>query len=139
MLKNLSEQEMKGLLQNSKNIAIVGLSDKPERDSYMVAKYLQNHGYKIFPVNPGIKEVLGEKAYSSLSAISEPIDIVNIFRRSSDVPPIIDEAIRLKPQAVWLQLGVVNEVAAQAAKAAGLLVVMDRCIKIDHYRLLGQC
>ena len=138
MLKNLSEQEMKGLLQNSKNIAIVGLSDKPERDSYMVAKYLQKHGYKIFPVNPGIKEVLGEKAYSSLSAISEPIDIVNIFRRSSDVPPIIDEAILLKPRVVWLQLGVVNEAAAQVAKAAGLLVVMDRCIKIDHYKLLGQ-
>ena len=139
MLHNPSVQEMKDLLQNSKNIAIVGLSNKPERDSYMVAEYLKKHGYRIFPVNPGIKEVLGEKAYPSLSAIPESIDIVNIFRRSSDVPPIINEAIPLRPKAVWLQLGVVNEDAAQAATAAGLSVVMDRCIKVDHYRLLEQC
>ncbi|WP_042315373.1 CoA-binding protein [Desulfofarcimen acetoxidans] len=138
VLPNPSEQEIKFLLQNSKKIAIVGLSNKPERDSYMVAAYLKKQGYKIFPVNPGIKEVLGEKAYPSLSDIPEPVDIVNIFRRSSDVPPIIAEAIRLKEKSVWLQLGIVNEEAAQAARAAGLTVVMDRCIKVDHYRLLCE-
>lgn len=125
------------ILRNSKVIAVVGLSDKPERPSYGVASYLLEHGYTIIPVNPNIGAWKGLKAYASLADIpkSVRVDVVDIFRKSEDVPPVVDEAIKIKAKAVWMQLGVVNEAAAAKARAAGLNVVMDRCMKIEHARL----
>jgi uncharacterized protein len=120
------------LLRNSKTIAVVGLSDSPLRPSYGVAAYMQSHGYRIIPVNPSIKGALGEKAVSSLSEIKEPIDVVDVFRRSEFVSDVVDEAIRLKLPAIWLQEGVVDEQAAERARKAGAFVVMDRCILKEH-------
>jgi uncharacterized protein len=124
------------LLKSAKNIAVVGLSDSPLRTSYGVSEYMQAQGYRILPVNPAIRESLGEKAYASLSAVPERIDIVNVFRRSEYVPEILEEAIRLKLPAIWMQEGVVHEVAAEKARQAGIFVVMDRCILKEHRRLL---
>ena len=126
--------EIRTLLNSAKTIAVVGLSDKQERPSYGVAEYLLAHGYKIIPVNPMIKEWKGLASYPNLSAIpkTERIDIVDIFRKSEDVGPIVDEAILVGAKAVWMQLGVINEEAAAKAKSAGLAVVMDKCIKIEH-------
>jgi predicted CoA-binding protein len=127
-----------------KTIAIVGLSKDPSKPSHDVANYLQSHGYRIVPVNPTVNEVLGERSYNSLLDLPEQlkheIDVVDIFRRPEDVPPIVDEAIQLhksfgRPKALWMQLGIVNEAAASKAKEAGLSVVMDRCMKIEHARL----
>jgi len=127
-----------------KIIAIVGLSKDPSKPSHDVANYLQSQGYRIVPVNPTVNEVLGETSYKSLLDLPEQlkheIDVVDIFRRPEDVPPIVDEAIQLhksfgRPKAVWMQLGIVNEAAASKAKEAGLSVVMDRCMKIEHARL----
>ena len=123
------------LLRSARTIAIVGLSDKPHRDSYRVAAYLQGCGYRIIPVNPNITEVLGAKAYPSLKDVPEPIDIVDVFRRPDAVPEIIDDAIAVNARAVWMQLGVTNQAAAATARAAGLQVVMDKCIKIEHMRM----
>jgi len=122
------------LLEEAKTIAVVGLSNKPERTSHMVAAAMQNAGYRIIPVNPTIagETVLGEKAVASLSEIDEPVDIVNVFRRSEDVPPVAEEAVKLKPKALWLQQGIVNEEAAALAKQHGIEVIMDLCIKVDH-------
>ena len=124
--------EIGKLLENSKTIAVVGLSDSPLRPSHGVAAYMQTHGYRIIPVNPVIKGALGEKAVRSLSDIKEKIDIVDVFRRSEFVPEVVDEAIRLKAPAIWMQEGVVHEVAAAKARQAGILVVMDRCILKEH-------
>lgn len=137
MFANPDDMQISSLLKNSTTIAVVGISGNPERDSYKVAEYLQKQGYKIIPINPAIKEVLGEKSYSSLSQVSMPVDIVDVFRRSEKVPEVIKEALRIKPKAIWLQLGVVNEEAAKQAIEEGLTVIMDRCIKIEHNRLLG--
>ena len=137
MFANPDDAQISSLLKNSTTIAVVGISGNPERDSYKVAKYLQKQGYKIIPINPAIKEVLGEKAYSSLTHVSIPVDIVDVFRRSEKVPEVIKEALRAKPKAIWLQLGVVNEEASKQAIEKGLIVIMDRCIKIEHNRLLG--
>lgn len=127
------------MLQNAKNIAVVGCSDNPERTSYMIAEALQQAGYRIFPVNPNLSgPVLGEKPYASVTDIEEPIDIVNIFRRSEAVMPIVEEAVKAKAKAVWMQLGVIHEEAARYAEKHGLTVVMDRCIKVDHAILLGR-
>jgi predicted CoA-binding protein len=126
----------KELLECSKTIAVVGLSANPDRTSYRVSRYMQEHGYKIIPVNPTITEALGEKAYASLKDIPEKIDIVNVFRRSEDVPPVADEAIAIKARGLWLQEGIVNEEAAKKAEAAGLKVVMDRCIMVAYARLI---
>lgn len=133
----MSQPDLRTLLQTARRIAVVGLSDKPDRPSYGVAQYLQRHGYTIIPVNPALQSVLGEQAYPDLASIPEPVDIVNIFRRPADVGPVVDAAIATGAPAVWLQLGIVNEAAAQRAREAGLTVVMDRCIKIEHARLLG--
>lgn len=124
------------ILQTCRTIAVVGLSPKPHRASYDVSQYMQRVGFRIVPVNPNAREVLGERAYASLSdaAKAEPIDLVNVFRNSEDVPPVIDEAIAIGAKAVWLQLGVMHEAAAAKARAAGLLVVQDRCLKIEHAR-----
>lgn len=136
----MSSQEQSGqtnddigrLLKGAKTIAVVGLSDSPLRPSYGVAAYLQNHGYRIIPVNPMIKGALGEKAVASLADIKESIDVVDVFRRSELVPEVVDEAIRLKLPAIWLQEDVVHEAAARKARDAGMFVVMDRCILKEH-------
>jgi len=122
-------------------IAVVGLSKDPTKPSHDVAKYLQSRGYRIIPINPTVDEVLGEKSYPSLLALPDELkketEVIDIFRRSEDVPPIVEEAIKLRqsyqnPKGVWMQLGIINDTAAQRAKQAGLLVVMDRCMKIEH-------
>ncbi|MGD0301050.1 MAG: CoA-binding protein [Bryobacteraceae bacterium] len=123
------------LLRRSRTIAVVGLSSKKFRPSYGVAEYMQTQGYRIIPVNPNESEVLGEKTYRSLEDVPEHIDIVDIFRRSEFVGPIVDSAIRLGANAIWMQEGVVHEEAAKKARAAGLAVVMDRCILKEHMRL----
>lgn len=133
----MTDHELKSILASSKTIAVVGLSDKPERDSYRVAEYLQAHGYRIIPVNPAVAEVLGEPSYASVAEIPGPVDVVDIFRKPDAVGPIVQEAISTGARVVWMQLGVVNEPAAAAARAAGLQVVMDRCMKIEHRRLFG--
>jgi predicted CoA-binding protein len=122
------------LLRKSHVIAVVGLSSKKFRPSYGVAEYMQREGYRIIPVNPNEAEVLGEKAYARLEDIPEHVDIVDIFRRSEFVAPLVEEAIRRGASAVWMQEGVVDEVAAEKARAAGLAVVMDRCILKEHSR-----
>jgi hypothetical protein len=120
------------LLRSAKTIAIVGLSDSPNRTSYGVSQYMQSQGYRIIPVNPAITESLGEKAYPTLSDVPEKIDIVNVFRRSEFVPEVVEEAIRLGVPASWMQEGVVHEEAAEKARVAGIIVVMDRCILKEH-------
>jgi predicted CoA-binding protein len=122
------------LLRKSRVIAVVGLSSKQFRPSYGVAEYMQREGYRIIPVNPHETEVLGEKAYAHLRDIPEHVDIVDIFRRSEFVRPVVDDAIRMGASAVWMQEGVVDEEAAEKARAAGLAVVMDRCILKEHSR-----
>jgi len=129
--RNISE-----LLKNAKTIAVVGLSDDPSRTSYGVSRYMQSQGYRIIPVNPQIRESLGEKAYPSLSDVPEKIDIVNVFRRSEFVPEVVEEAIRLKLPAIWMQEGVIHDSAAAKAGAKGIFVVMNRCILKEHRRHL---
>lgn len=120
------------LLKSAKTIAVVGLSDSPLRPSHGVSAYMQTHGYRIIPVNPEVDEVLGERAYASLLDVPEKIDIVDIFRRPEFVGEIVDQAIRLKVPAIWMQEGVVNEEAAAKARKAGIFVVMDHCILKEH-------
>jgi predicted CoA-binding protein len=123
------------LLETSHTVAVVGLSSRRTRPSYGVSEYMQGAGYRIIPVNPHETKVLGEKAYPDLDSVPEPIDIVDIFRRSECVPEIVDAAIRIGAKAVWMQEGVVHEDAADKARAAGLMVVMDRCILKEHQKL----
>ena len=123
------------LLKNSRTIAVVGLSPNPARPSNGVAEYLKRAGYHIIPVNPNETEVLGEKCYASLEDVPEKIDMVDIFRRSEYVPEIIESAIRVGAKSVWMQEGVIHEAAAERARAAGLEVVMDRCILKEHRRM----
>ena len=113
----------------------MGLSPNPDRPSYIVASYLKEKGYKIIPVNPAVEEVLGEPSYPDLASIPEPVDVVDIFRRSEEVPAIVEEAIKIGARAVWMQEGVVNEKAASRAKEAGLLVVMNKCMRKEHKKL----
>jgi hypothetical protein len=126
------------ILKHMQTIAVVGLSPKPHRASFSVSRYMQAQGYRIIPVNPNATEALGEKSYPSLTeaAKHEKIDLVNCFRNSEDIPPIVDEAIAIGAKAVWMQLGIENRAAAAKAQAAGLLVVQDQCIKVDHTVLL---
>ena len=126
---------IKKLLATTTTIAVVGLSPKESRPSNMVARYLIDAGYTVIPVNPGQEEILGLPCYPDLKSIPGPVDIVNIFRRSEDVPPIVAEAITIGAKAIWMQEGVIHAEAAQTAKAAGLVVVMDRCIKTVHHDL----
>jgi uncharacterized protein len=134
---HMTDNEIKTILEASHTIAIVGLSDKPDRDSYRVAEYLQTAGYRIIPVNPAVASVLGERSYGAVTQIPEPVDVVDIFRKPEAVAPVVEEVIASGAKVVWMQLGVVNESAAEAARAAGLQVVMDRCMKVEHRRLLG--
>jgi len=122
------------ILRNSKTIAVVGLSSKPTRASNGVASYLQSAGYRIIPVNPYETEVLGEKAYARLEDIPEPVDIVDVFRRSADVRPVADSAIAIKAKVLWMQLGIENPQATEKARAAGLAVVENACLMVEHKR-----
>ena len=124
--------EIGALLQQAKTIAVVGLSDSPLRPSHGVSAYLQHQGYRIIPVNPNIKGALGEKAVASLHDIKDKVDIVDVFRRSENVPEVVDEAIKLGVSAIWMQEGVIHEPAARKARDAGIFVVMDRCILKEH-------
>jgi predicted CoA-binding protein len=133
-MKTTATDEIGELLKRTKTIAVVGLSDSPLRPSYGVSAYMQSHGYKIIPVNPSIKGSLGEKAVASLAEIEEKIDMVDVFRRSEYVPDLVDEAIRLKVPAIWLQEDVIHEEAAEKARNAGIFVVMDKCILKEHRR-----
>jgi predicted CoA-binding protein len=128
---------IKEILGTYKNIAVVGLSSQTWRPSYSVSRYMQTVGYRIIPVNPNETEVLGEKAYASLDDVPGPIEIVDIFRRPEFVPGVVEAAIRRKARVIWMQLGIVNEAAAARARAAGLEVVMDRCILVEHRAELG--
>ena len=127
-------QTINRILQTCRTVAVVGLSPKPHRASHGVARYMQAQGWRIVPVNPNAVEILGEKAYPSLTeaARHERIDLVSVFRHSADVPPVADEAIAIGARALWLQLGIENEASAAQARAAGLLVVQDRCLKVEH-------
>jgi len=133
---NPTDDELSALLSSSRTIAVVGLSDKPDRPSYGVAAYLRAAGYRIIPVNPHLTEWQGERAYPTVSAIPERVDIVDIFRRSEFVPEAVADAIASGAHTVWMQLGVINEIAAHRAHEAGLTVVMDRCMAVEHRRLL---
>jgi uncharacterized protein len=133
-MKTTATDEIGELLKRTKTIAVVGLSDSPLRPSYGVSAYMQSHGYKIIPVNPSIKGSLGEKSVPSLAEIEEKIDMVDVFRRSEYVPDLVDEAIRLKVPAIWLQEDVIHEEAAEKARKAGIFVVMDKCILKEHRR-----
>lgn len=132
----MTDEERKELLENVKTIAIVGISNDASKPSYNVAKYLKDAGYRIVPVNPRYDEVLGEKCYGSLSEINEPVDIVDIFMPSEKVLPVVIEAIKIKPRCIWLQLGIRNEEARALAEKHNIKFEMDRCIKIEHARLL---
>lgn len=132
---NPSDEEIIEILKNSKTIAVVGLSTDDTKASYMVAEYLKDNGYKIIPVNPGATEILGEKCYPDLKSIPEKIDIVDIFRKPNDIPPVVDEAIEVGAKVVWMQLGLCHNESAEKARSAGLKVVMSKCIKIEHEML----
>jgi predicted CoA-binding protein len=128
---------LRRILKQTKTIAVVGLSANWWRPSYFAAKYLQEHGYRIIPVNPQYAEVLGEKCYPGLRAIPFKVDVVDCFRKSEEIPALADDAIAIGAKVLWMQLGVINHAAAEKARAAGLEVVMDRCMKIEHGRLFG--
>jgi uncharacterized protein len=141
--RQMSQNEIKEILTKYKTVAVVGLSREPGKDSHRVSAYLKNHGFHIIPVNPFADEIIGEKSYKSLldipPEIQKTIELVDIFRPSEDVPPIVEQAVKLraacgKPYVVWMQLGIVNEQAAEAAEKAGLTVVMDKCMMIEHKR-----
>ena len=133
---NPSTDEIRALLRRIKTIAVVGLSASPNRPSHGVARALQGFGYRIIPVNPAVREALGERAYPSLRELPEPVDLVDVFRESSHVAGIVDDCIALKLPALWLQDGVIDEAAALRAREAGLTVVMDRCIYRDYIQLI---
>jgi hypothetical protein len=125
------------LLKTAKTVAVVGISAKEDRDSHKVAKYLKDHGYKVIPVNPKLQQVLGEPCYPDLKAVPEHIDVVDIFRSTDAIPGIVDEAIAVGADSVWMQFGLIHNEAAEKARKAGLSVVMNRCMKIEHTRLSG--
>ncbi|PSL50636.1 hypothetical protein B0H94_103249 [Salsuginibacillus halophilus] len=134
--QNPADEQVRTMLKNAKRIAVVGLSGNPDRTSYEVSHIMQKHGYEIIPVNPTVDEVLGEKAVSSLKDIEGKVDIVNVFRRSEHLPEVAEEAAQIDADVFWAQLGLSHEDAAQTAVEAGMTVVMDRCIKVEHGKLL---
>ena len=131
-----NDNEMKDILLSAKTIASFGLSSSDEKESYWIVSYLKEQGYKIIPVNPKATEILGEKVYPDLESIPEKVDVVQVFRKSEDVPPVVDSAIAIGAKIVWMQEGIVNEAAAQKAREAGLQVVMDACMRATHRRLM---
>jgi predicted CoA-binding protein len=130
-------ETIRRILRNSRTIAVVGLSAQWHRPSHFAAKYLQEHGYRVIPVNPGVAEILGEKCYKSLREIPEAVDVVDCFRRSNEIPALADDAIAIGAKVLWMQLGVENADARARAEAAGLEVVENRCMKIEHGRFFG--
>ena len=132
-----SDSDLRRILSSTRTVAVVGLSDKPDRDSHSVAAYLQSMGYRVVPVNPAVPQVLGEPSYPSLSAIPPdvPVDLVDVFRRSDQVPSIVDEALARQVPVIWLQLGVEHPEATRRARAAGTTVIENRCIRTEHQRL----
>lgn len=132
-----SDAELKEIFQTSKTIAVVGCSPKPERAGHYVARFLQQQGFRVIPVNPGHKELIGERCYASLRDIPEKVDMVDCFRRPEEMMPVVEDAIAIGAKVIWMQLGVINEEAAARAEAAGLKVVMDRCPKIDYPNLFS--
>jgi Predicted CoA-binding protein len=132
-----SDAKLKEILSSAKTIASVGLSSNQEKDSYWVVSYLQEQGYRIIPVNPTASEILGEKSYPNLSTIPDKVDVVQIFRKPEDVPPVVDEAIKMGAKVIWMQEGIRHEEAAEKARQAGLDVVMDACMRATHRRLIG--
>ena len=128
---------LRRILTQSRSIAVVGLSANWHRPSHFAAKYMRDHGYTVIPVNPAYEEVLGLKCYASLRDVPEPVDIVDCFRRATEIPAIVEDAIAIGAKVLWMQLGVINEEAARKSESAGLEVVMDRCVKIEHARLFG--
>lgn len=126
--------EITEILDKYRMVAVVGLSSDPNRPSYRVAQYMQSHGYRIIPVNPGCQEILGEKCYATLRDIPFPVEVVDIFRKVDAIPGIVDEAIAVGAKVVWMQQGLEEPVSAQKARQAGLQVVMDRCLKIEHHQ-----
>lgn len=132
------DQMMKDILSSAKTIASVGLSSNPAKESFGIAAYLKAQGYRVIPVNPTTAEVFGEKSYPDLESVPEKIDVVQVFRKPEDVPPVVDSAIKVGAKAVWMQEGIVNEEAAEKARAAGLQVVMDACMRVSHRRLIGE-
>jgi predicted CoA-binding protein len=130
-------ESLRQILAHSRTIAVVGLSADWFRPSFFAAKYMQEHGYRIIPVNPKYPEILGARAYASLEAIDEPVDIVDVFRRPDDVPPIAEQAVKIGAKVLWQQLGVANVQADRLAREAGLASVFDRCVKIEHARIFG--
>lgn len=136
--QSTEQQSITNILRTSRTIAVVGLSDDPDKPSYEVATFLQKHGYRILPVNPAINETLGVKSYPDLMAIPEPVDVVDIFRRPDAVPPIVDQAIEIGARTIWMQKGVVHPAAAAKAAHAGLQVVMDRCMMEELTTLIRE-
>ncbi len=127
---------IKKILQEARTIAVVGASEKPWRDSYSIMQYLKRKGYVVYPVNPKYREIDGDQCYPNLASIPAAIDIVDVFRRPSEVPGVVQEAVAVGAKTLWLQLGVVHEQAAAEAERAGLHVIMDRCIAIEHRQLI---
>jgi predicted CoA-binding protein len=134
----LSVEEIRELLEKSRVIAVVGLSPRMEKPSNVVANYLRKAGYRVIPVNPQYEEIDGERCFKNLAEIPEPVDIVDIFMRAETVVPVVEEAVRIRPKAVWLQLGIVNEEAKGIADKNGILFIQNRCVKIEHYQLFGS-
>lgn len=133
----MEDELIKEILGTTTSIASVGVSSNPEKDSYGVAYYLQYVGYKVYPVNPSADTIFGVKAFPNLASLPDKVDVVQIFRPAADVPPIVDEAIRIGAKVVWMQIGTWNLEAAEKAWAAGLKVVMNRCMRTEHFRLVG--
>ncbi len=136
MFINPTAETLRDLLRNARTIAVVGLSDREDRDSNRVARYMKLQGYEIIPVNPGAREILGVPSVADLMAITKPVDIVNVFRRSEHVPAIADAAIHIGAKALWTQIGIGDDDAAQRAASAGLVVVMNRCLMVEHRRYI---
>lgn len=134
----MTDDELKDILETTRVIATVGLSANPEKASHRVPRYLKEQGYRVIPVNPSAAELLGEKSYPELTAIPDKVDLVQLFRPSEAVPPFVDQAIQIGAKVVWMQEGILNEDAAAKARAGGLKVVMDRCMKVEHRRLIGE-
>ena len=132
-----SDEELMKVLKESKTIAVVGCSRDPEKEAHRIPKYLKEHGYRIIPVNPFADKILGERVYKRLSDIKEPVDVIDVFRPSEECLDVVKEAIKIKPKVIWMQLGIKNKEAAELAKENGIKVVMDRCMMVEHRRMIS--
>ena len=133
----MNNNELRDILKSTKTIASVGLSSNPEKESYSIVAYLREQGYRVIPVNPTAAEIMGEKSYPDLASVPVKVDVVQVFRRPEDVPPVVDEAIKIGAKVVWMQVGIEHEEAARKAEAAGLKVVMNACMRVAHRMLIG--